>query len=123
LNNFEVVSQVTYNDDFAYFKIAIVKTHDGIKMKSHEGSVWQELGFSTPQYKSHAIDKFGMKYQSSDGNEKKSVKEDYLFSISKTNYGIELKGIKGTAWKELKFTLSEGTAQLIDNYGMVMRNN
>ena len=36
----------------------------------------------------------------------------------KTEQGIELEGIEGTAWTELKFSLATSDKQAIDQFGM-----
>jgi hypothetical protein len=45
-----------------------------------------------------------------------------LFTITKTNDGIVLKGIEGTAWTDLSFSLSENGRQAIDQFGMTKLN-
>ena len=47
---------------------------------------------------------------------------DFLFTITKTENGIELKGIEGTAWTELKFSLAENGKQAINQNGMTRLN-
>jgi hypothetical protein len=47
---------------------------------------------------------------------------DFLFTISKTENGIILKGIEGTAWTDLTFSLVEDGRQAIDQFGMTKLN-
>jgi len=47
---------------------------------------------------------------------------DFLFTISKTENGIVLKGIEGTAWTDLTFSLDENGRQAIDQLGMTKLN-
>ena len=47
---------------------------------------------------------------------------DFLFTITRTNNRIELKGIEGTAWTDLRFSLSEDKKQAIDQNGMTKLN-
>jgi hypothetical protein len=52
-------------------------------------------------------------------SEKDANLADFLFTVSKTENGLVLKGIEGTAWTDLRFSLPENGKQEIDQYGMV----
>ena len=47
---------------------------------------------------------------------------DFLFTMTKTKNGIELKGTEGTAWTELKFSLAENKKQVINQLGITSLN-
>lgn len=47
---------------------------------------------------------------------------DYLFTITTTENGIKLRGIEGTTWTELEFSLPDNGKQAIDKFGMVSLN-
>ena len=108
--------------DLKDFKIIIEKTDKGIKMKSDQGSAWIDLSFNLNSYQPQAVDEFGMAdLKNLSGNKDKNL-ADFLFTIIKTERGIELKGIEGTAWGELKFSLAENKKQAINQFGMTSLN-
>ena len=104
------------------FKIIVEKTDNGIKMKSNKGSAWIDLSFSLNNYRPQAVDEYGMTELENVSENKDGNIADFLFTITKTENGIELKGIEGTAWTELKFSLAENKKQAIDQFGMTKLN-
>ena len=114
----EMTAQEQPSSDLKSFKITIEKTGDGLKMHSSEGSAWIDLSFSLVNNKPQAIDEYGMTDSDKVSSDKDSDLADYLFTITKTENGITLKGIEGTAWKELSFSLSQTEKQMIDQLGM-----
>ncbi|MBC6367314.1 hypothetical protein [Algoriphagus sp. AK58] len=114
----ESLAQQANSDGLKEFKITIEQTDNGIKMQSHEGSAWIDLGFNLSNNKPQAIDEYGMTNLDHVSSHKDSQLSDYLFTITKTKNGITLKGIEGTAWKELSFPLPKNGKQSIDQFGM-----
>lgn len=104
------------------FKIVIERTEKGIQMNSTEGSAWLDLSFNINNYQPQAVDEFGMADLKNVSKSKNKNLADYLFTILKTEQGIELKGIEGTAWTELKFSLTTSNKQAIDQFGMTSIN-
>jgi hypothetical protein len=104
------------------FKIIIEKTDDGIKMKSENGSAWIDLSFSLNNYRPQAVDEYGMTELKNVSENKDENLADFLFTITKTENGIELKGIEGTAWIDLKFSLAKNKKQAINQFGMTSLN-
>lgn len=47
----------------------------------------------------------------------------FLIEIERTDTGLKLLGIKGTAFKELSFSLRDNYKQIIDEFGMVLNEN
>ena len=107
--------------DLKDFKIVIEKTDTGIKMKGLEGSAWLDVSFSLNNYRPQAVDEYGMTALNAVSSNKDSGLADFLFTVTKTENGIELKGIEGTAWTELYFSLAENEKQAIDQNGMITR--
>jgi len=104
------------------FKIIVEKTDNGIKMQCEKGSAWIKLSFTLNIHQSQAIDEYGMTKLKNVKENKDENLADYLFVITKTKSGIELKGIEGTAWTELKFSLANNKRQAIDQFGMTNLN-
>ena len=104
------------------FKLIVEKTENGIKMKSEKGSAWIDLAFSLNNYQPQAVDEYGMTELKNVSENKDGNLADFLFTITKTENGIELKGIEGTAWTELKFSLTKNKQQAIDQFGMTSLN-
>ena len=118
----ELVAQEKKSDDLKNFKVVVEKTDNGIKMQSVEGSAWIDLSFSINNDKPQAIDEYGMTELNKISSEKDSNLADFLFTITKTENGIVLKGIEGTAWTDLSFSLLENGKQAIDQFGMTKLN-
>ncbi|MBR9774576.1 MAG: hypothetical protein GYB55_06035 [Cytophagales bacterium] len=104
------------------FKLIIEKTDNGIKMRSEKGSAWIDLSFSLNNYRPQAVDEYGMTDLKKVSENKDENLADFLFTITKAENGIELKGIEGTAWTELKFSLADNKQQAIDQFGMTSLN-
>ncbi|RZK77694.1 MAG: hypothetical protein EOO92_12450 [Pedobacter sp.] len=99
------------------FKMTIKNTESGLELQGLKGSAWTKLGFSLNNYQPQAVDEYGMtELEKSTGNDPKLV--DFLFTIEKSKDGVILKGVKGTAWKELTFSLAKGESQQVDQMGM-----
>ena len=118
----ELIAQEKKSDDLKNFKIVVKKTDNGIKMQSIEGSAWIDLSFSINNDRPQAIDEYGMTELNKISSEKDSNLADFLFTITKTESGIVLKGIEGTAWTDLSFSLLENGKQVIDQFGMTKLN-
>jgi arginine repressor len=118
----ELVAQEKKSDNLKNFKVVVEKTDNGIKMQSVKGSAWIDLSFSINNNKPQAIDEYGMTVLNKISSEKDSNLADFLFTITKTENGIVLKGIEGTAWTDLSFSLLENGKQAIDQFGMTKLN-
>jgi len=118
----ELVAQEKKSDDLKNFKVVVEKTDNGIKMQSVEGSAWIDLSFSINNVRPQAIDEYGMTELNKISSDKDSNLADFLFTITKTENGIILKGIEGTAWTDLSFSLLENGKQAIDQFGMTKLN-
>jgi len=108
--------------DLKDFKIIVEKTYNGIKMKSVEGIAWIDLSFNLENDQTQAIDEYGMTEVNKVSSKKDSNLADFLFTITKTYNGIKLKGIEGTAWLDLSFSLTKNKKQAFDQYGMTVLN-
>ena len=91
-------------------------------MHSVQGTAWKALSFSLNNTEQQAIDAHGMTDLKKVSSSKDSILADFLFTIAKTDRGIELKGIKETAWTEFSFLLSENGKQVIDHNGITTVN-
>jgi hypothetical protein len=118
----ELIAQEDQSNEMKNFKIVLQTTENGIKMKSLGGSAWIDLRFSINNDRPQAIDEYGMTELDKFSSEKDSNLADFLFTITKTENGITLKGIEGTAWTELSFSLTENGKQAIDQFGMTKLN-
>ncbi|MBK9256857.1 MAG: hypothetical protein IPM42_15350 [Saprospiraceae bacterium] len=116
--SYVLIAQEQSSTDLKDFKITIEKTDNGFKMHSFQGSAWIDLSFSLANEKPQAIDEYGMAQLDNLASDKDTKLADYLFTIAKTKDGILLSGYKGTAWKELSFTIPENGRQTIDQFGM-----
>lgn len=118
----ELIAQEKKSDNLNSFKVVVEKTNNGIKMQSVEGSAWVDLSFSISNDRPQAIDEYGMTELNKISSDKDSNLADFLFTITKTENGIVLKGIKGTTWTDLSFSLLKNGKQAIDQFGMTKLN-
>jgi hypothetical protein len=118
----ELIAQDKKSDDLKYFKVVVEKTDNGIKMQSVEGSAWVDLSFSINNDQPQAIDEYGMTELNKISSDKDSNLADFLFTITKTENEIVLKGIEGTTWTDLRFSLLKNGKQAIDQFGMTKLN-
>lgn len=115
--NFELKAQEKQSD-LKDFKIIVENIDNGIKLESLKGCAWVKLSFSLKNDKPQAVDEYGMTSLVEVASRKNSDPVDFLFTISKTKNEIVLKGIEGTAWTDLSFSLVENGKQAIDQFGM-----
>lgn len=107
--------------DLKDFKIIVENTDNGVKMKSNKGSAWIDLSFNLND-QPQAVDEYGMTELKNVSENKDKNLADFLFTITKTESGIQLKGIEGTAWTELKFSLTDNKKQAFNQFGMINLN-
>lgn len=120
--NPELIAQDNKSTDLKDFKLVIETTESGIKVESIKGSAWNDLFFNIQNDLPQAIDEYGMTRLDNVSSSKDSNLADFLFTITRTNNRIELKGIEGTAWTDLRFSLSKDKKQAIDQNGMTKLN-
>ncbi len=113
-----LVAQDNKSTDLKEFKFVVVKTKSGLTLEGLKGCAWTELSFSRKNHNPQAIDEYGMADLKNLTNEKDLKLVDFLFTIEKTKDGILLKGIEGTAWTRLSFSLSNNVKQAVNQYGM-----
>lgn len=117
-SSFAVVAQNEDQPNLRDFKIVIENMENGLKIQSLKGCAWVDLSFGQsndlPQY----IDEYGMTEKDNVSAIKDANIADFLIIVTKTKDGINLKGLEGTAWTELNFSISNNGKQTIDQFGM-----
>lgn len=100
------------------FIITVEKNEKEIYLKCTKGCAWTNLNLSLPENGMMSINQFG----TGNINEKSTVIDsnlaDFILIIANSEDGINLKGIKGTAWTDLNFSLPKNKKQAIDQFGM-----
>lgn len=105
--------------DLKDFKLVVENTKTGFNMQSIEGTAWKKLSFNLNTNQAQGIDEYGMTDLDQVSPKKDANLADFLFTITKTNKGVELKGIEGTAWETLSMTLSfDGEKFIVDQFGI-----
>jgi hypothetical protein len=120
--SFSLPAQDTANAELKDFKITIERTQEGVQLECKEGCAWKSLSFSANGDKPQAVDEYGMTDLNKNPSQKDSNLADFLFTVAKTDKGISLQGMEGTAWKDLSFYNSIKNTQDIDQYGMTEFN-
>jgi hypothetical protein len=99
-----------------------IKTNDNkIILECEKGCAWKELTYTLIDEKNRiqVVDEYGVGTLDNVSKNKDKSLADFLFNVERTKQGLKLKGIEGTAWVELSFSLAEKKFQRIDNLGMV----
>lgn len=117
-SSFAVVAQNEDQANLRDFKIVIENMENGLKIQSLKGCAWVDLSFSLNNYRPQYIDEYGMTEKDNVSTIKDATIADFLIIIIKTKDGINLKGIEGTAWTELNFSIANNGKQTIDQFGM-----
>ena len=107
--------RTTESSDFVIY----VKTNDNkIIMKCEKGCAWKELTYTiNKKNETQVVDEYGVTLLKNHLDKKNASLAGFLFKVEKTKQGLKLKGIEGTAWIELSFSLRENRFQKIDNLG------
>ena len=105
------------NSNLKNFEFRISRINHGLRLESMIGSNWKELELNLPNNQPQLINKSGLVKSNNIGGIKNS--QDFLISIQKTEKEIFLKGLSGTGWVELSFTLSENGRQKVNQNGMI----
>jgi len=106
--------------DLMPFKIIVETTDNEIQLKCESGCAWKELTFaSNDMNKIQAINQLGMTQLNKDNISNDSDLANFLITLEKTEKGIKLKGIKGSSWTDLSFSLPIGKKQIINELGMI----
>ncbi len=97
-----------------------IKTNDNkIILECEKGCAWKKLTYTLVEGdEMKVVDEYGVNLLNNVSENKDASLADFLFNVEKTKQGLKLKGIKGTAWVELSFSLAENRFQRIDNLGM-----
>jgi len=103
------------------FKITVQKADKAILMQSREGSAWTELKFTLSD-QPQAVNAYGVQQLNKVTSNKDIRLTNFLFTVSKAENGVQLKGIDGTAWTELSFSMAEDKKYSIDQTGFTILN-
>ncbi|REL23930.1 hypothetical protein DYD21_20690 [Rhodohalobacter sp. SW132] len=109
------------SSELSDFLFVVNTTNDQILLNCKKGCAWTELSFSAKTNGNYqAVDQFGMTTtETSKIVEDSSDLSEFLFKIQKTNNGISLLGLEGSAWTELSFSCyAYNCGQAVDQYGM-----
>jgi hypothetical protein len=118
LNYTDTPDVTNNNSNLKNFEFQISRINHGLRLESMIGSNWTELDLNLPNDQLQLINKSGLVKSNNIGGIKNS--QDFLISIQKTEKEIFLKGLSGTGWVELSFTLSENGKQKVNENGMVI---
>ncbi len=111
----------TNQEDLEAFKFSIQNTEDGVVLKGINGTGWKNLSFTLKNNQTQAVDEYGMTEVVNQNHEKLEELSDFLFTVTKKENALLLKGIKGSDWTELSFTTNGNQAQMVDESGMTQQ--
>ena len=108
------------SSELSNFVISIKTNGNQIIMTCEKGCAWKELSYTVTSdlNEETVIDEYGVQLRKDVSEKRDASLANFLFKIQKVKKGLKLKGIEGTAWVELGFTLAENRFQKIDNLGM-----
>lgn len=98
VSNHRSFAQTKSKETLSDFNIAVSFTEKGIQFEAAKGCAWTKLNFDS--IKQEGIDNFGM-----NDTDTPTKKTTFYFTVERTKTGLKLKGLKGTAWKELSFVV------------------
>lgn len=116
---FNASAQYSSSPDLAEFELSIKDSGKRMELYSQQGSAWLELSLNAAHKQIFLINNRGVK-QLENSAESLDYQDEstYLFTITQNKNQVYLTGIKGTAWKELSFTLSSDKNLTINQFGM-----
>ncbi len=102
------------------FKISIEKLTDtSVKLICTQGCAWKELTYSyKEENRLQAINALGMTTRDGDVDTTDKKLANFLFTIQSIENKLHLQGLKGTAWKDLSFSIKKNVPQRINRFGM-----
>jgi hypothetical protein len=107
-------------EEVAKFKISIESSKKAIKLVCLQGCNWKELHYRTTSANIlQAVNQYGM----TDLTQREVMQSEganyFLFTIETSENTISLKGIEGTAWKELSFSCNDlQCKRIVDAFGV-----
>ena len=93
------------------FYVTLEKKGDVINLKCEEGCKWNHLVLE-PRPEPYIINDYGF------SNGKTLNSDKFSFTITSSSSGVDLNGLKGTAWIDLNFYLPENQVQAVNELGM-----
>lgn len=115
---YKTVAQEAKQATLKPFTIAVERTDSGLKLSCTNGCAWKDLEFTAVAHRPYVIDQNGMTTLKNHSYKGTSDLPHFLFTVTKETDQVTLKGIKGTAWNSLQFSLPNNKVQAIDPYGM-----
>ena len=101
--------------------LLVVQNSDNNKivMECKEGCAWKTLSYNlSDNSKPQAIDEYGMTDLNKVNPQEDAELSNFLFTIERKGNKLFFKGVEGTAWTELSFSLSPQEEQAINQMGM-----
>ncbi|MEM6516200.1 MAG: M56 family metallopeptidase [Bacteroidota bacterium] len=93
------------------FLVTVAKNGKALELNCESGCKWSHLVLE-PNTNEYIINDYGF-------SEGKTIETDqFTFAIKANNNGVQLNGLKGTAWLDLAFSLSGNKKQAINQLGM-----
>ena len=107
--------------ELSEFLFIVNTTNNQIVLSCEKGCAWSELSFSAATNESYqAVDQYGMTTsEARESVEGSADLSEFMFKIRKTEDGVSLMGLEGSAWTELSFRCpAYNCGQAVNQYGM-----
>ena len=104
--------------EFKHFEIVVEKSKTDIKLHSVTGIEWSNLTMSMSDGQTETIGVNGILSQKDIEKMENNETNSYIISITRTSDGVAMKGVKGTEWLELGFSMDSTRSQAINENGM-----
>lgn len=101
--------------------LLVVQNSDNNKivMECKEGCAWKTLSYNlSDNSKPQAIDEYGMTDLNKVNSQEDADLSNFLFTVERKGNRLNFKGVEGTAWTELSFSISPQQEQAINEMGM-----
>ena len=101
--------------------LVVVQNPDNsiISLECKEGCAWKTLSYTlSGNNNPQAIDEYGMTELDKVNPQKDANLSNFLFTVERKGNKLFFKGVEGTAWTELSFSISPKQEQAINQMGM-----
>ncbi|WP_405351397.1 hypothetical protein [Nonlabens sp. Asnod3-H03] len=114
-------SEKVKNDEKEFLISIEMLENNELQLVCTEGCAWETLSFTLSNNENdRMVNTYGLNViENQDTNPNKGLAL-FLFSVQKSGNGLQLKGIKGTRWTDLNFSLRKDKPASVDNAGVTL---
>lgn len=113
-----LLAQTKAEPEKSKFTIVVEASRTEMILHCPSGCAWERLSYTlNDRTRNQAIDEFGMTKLEEVNLEKDDKLANFLFTIEPTANGFSLKGLEGTAWTDLSFSVGLNQKRAFNQFG------